>query len=126
MCNTQPAGNAKPHGLRDNVLWHNGFPIRWLAATCLAMLGLPAILASPAAGQSRPSTDLAYTYHSIVPLGIDKIRLQPSQQRVDLMASAESSGFEGLERRDSSHKVRLVNAEGSPVFYYPGEVSFRL
>jgi hypothetical protein len=80
----------------------------------------------PGAGQSRSTTELAYKYHSIVPLGADKIRLQPSQKQVDLMASAESSSFEGMVRRNSSYKVRLLTAKGSPVLYYPDEVSFRL
>src|SRR5215467_15774026 len=126
MCNTRPAHKAKPTGLRDNVFWHNRFRIHWLASACLATLGLSATLAVPGAGQSSASSELVFKYHSIVPMGADQVRLQPSQQKVDLMASAESSSFEGVERRDSSHKIRLVDAGGSPVLYYPDEVCFRL
>ena len=126
MCNTQPASKAKSNGLRDNVFWHNRFRIQWLARGFVAALGLSAILTLRGAAQSPASTDLAFKYHSIVPMGADEIRLQPSQQKVDLMASAESDSFEGVERRDPSHKVRLVDAGGSPFLYYPDEVSFRL
>jgi hypothetical protein len=108
------------------VFRHNRFPIRWLIAGSLMALWWILMVSSPASGQASSSTNLAYTYHSTVPLGADKIRLQPGQRDIDLMVSAESSGFEGLERQDSSHKARLVNANGSPVFYYPVEVYFRV
>lgn len=111
---------------RVKVFRHNQIRIPGIDAKWMALSYLLLILTLPGAGQARSSTDLVYRYHSIVPLGTEKIRLQPSQRQIDLIASAESSSFEGVERRDSPPKPRLVNANGSPVSFYPAEVAFRL
>jgi hypothetical protein len=76
--------------------------------------------------QASSSTNLAYRYHSIVPLGIERVRLQPARHDVDLIASAESSSFEGLQKIVQSNHIRLVSANGSKVDDYPSEISFRL
>ncbi|PYX92909.1 MAG: hypothetical protein DMG67_05570 [Acidobacteria bacterium] len=105
---------------------HNQIRILGIDAKWMALPYLLLILTLPGAGQARSSTDLVYRYHSIVPLGTEKIRLQPSQHLVDLIASAESGNFEGVERKDAPQKTRLVNANGSPFSFYPAEVTFRL
>src|SRR5437764_5624926 len=37
-------------------------------------------------------------FHSVVPLGIETVRLQPSHASINLLASATSPAFEGLKR----------------------------
>ncbi|HZR30180.1 MAG TPA: hypothetical protein VFA71_15490 [Terriglobales bacterium] len=78
------------------------------------------------AGQVASSSSLACKYHSIVPLGIERVKLVPAGHNVDLIASAESSSFEGLQKVEQSHRLALVSADGTKVQNYPGEISFRL
>jgi len=87
---------------------------------------LLSILSMQSMGQVASSPNLACKYHSIVPLGIERIRLQPAGHDIDLIASAESSSFEGLQKVDQSHHLALISASGSKVQNYPGEISFRL
>ena len=78
------------------------------------------------AGQAASSTGSAYTYHSIVPLGTESVRLQPGGHNIYLLASAECGSFEGLRRIGEARNARLVAADGSLLPYYPSEVAFRL
>jgi hypothetical protein len=100
---------------------HNQMRAYWMVAPLLLSL-----LSLQSAGQVASSSSLACKYHSIVPLGIERIRLQPAGRDVDLIASAESSSFEGLQKIDQSNHLVLVATSGSKVQEYPGEISFRL
>ena len=84
------------------------------------------ILSLQSAGQVGSSSSLACKYHSIVPLGIERLKLQPAGYNIDLIASAESSSFEGLQKIDQSNHLALISASGSKVHEYPGKISFRL
>ena len=78
------------------------------------------------AGEDAASTQSAYKYHSLVPLGMENLRLHPGGQLIRLLATAECGGFEGLERIGEAHQARLMTASGSRLLYYPSEISFRL
>jgi len=97
-----------------------------MRAHCFIVPFLLSILSLQSAGQVVSSSNLACKYHSIVPLGIERIRLQPGGHEINLIASAESRSFEGLQKVDQSNHLVLIGASGSKVHEYPGEISFRL
>lgn len=80
---------------------------------------------SAAAAQSSAAAEDDYEFHSVVPLGIDTIQLEPAKVNVNLLASAESSDFEGEKRVGSGNHARLVNASGETVSVFPDDILFR-
>ena len=78
------------------------------------------------AAQDRSAPQSVYKYHSIVPLGMENLRLQPTGQAVRLLATAECGNLEGIRRIGVLGNARLVAPNGSRLLYYPSEISFRL
>lgn len=71
-----------------------------------------------------PKWELAY--HSVVPLGQEAILLQPGNDALTFLASAESIDFEGWRQIYDSAGGTLVTADGRPVERYPRFVDFRV
>jgi len=99
----------------------------------LAATALFAGLATPqtkedVALQSPPGSydNTDFRFHSVVPLGMESLELLPSHRLVNLLASATSSQFEGMERRPSRGHVVLLSDRGRNVRYFPEQVDFRV
>jgi hypothetical protein len=97
--------------------------LRCLTITAFALL--PAVLGN-ASGPAAKTTAWQYEFHSVVPLGYDAVRLQPAKATVYLLASAESAGFEGMQRRQDNGRVVVTGANGEPVTSYPEAIDFRV
>ena len=68
-------------------------------------------------------------FHSVVPLGVETVRLEPSRTSVNLLASATSPAFEGLKRLRAGVNgagFTLVSTSGSRVSFFPDQVVFRV
>lgn len=78
------------------------------------------------AGQDGSPPQSVYKYHSIVPLGMENLRLQPGGEAIRLLATAECRSLEGIRRIGVLGTARLVAPNGSRLLYYPSEISFRL
>ena len=68
-------------------------------------------------------------FHSVVPLGVETVRLEPSRTSVNLLASATSPAFEGLKRLRAGANgagFTLVSTSGSRVSFFPDQVVFRV
>lgn len=92
----------------------------------IVVLGLLLAASGAASGPSSKASVWEYDFHSIVPLGYDALRLHPAKQTVYLMASAESAGFEGMQRRNDNGRVVVTGADGEPVENYPDAIDFRV
>lgn len=91
-------------------------------AALIVALTLPGVAAGPA---SRAPV-LEYDFHSVVPLGTDAIELMPAKKDVFLLASAESSQFEGMKRTNNDGTVTVIGPDGSPARHFPSTIDFRL
>jgi hypothetical protein len=103
-----------------------------LASALLAM-ALLAGSATPqvkedAALQSPPGSydNTDFQFHAVVPLGMESLELLPSHRLVNLLASATSPQFEGMERKPSRGHVVLLRDRGRNVRYFPEQVDFRV
>lgn len=98
------------------------------ASRCLTILGLVLSLAmsGTASGPNPKPSGLRYEFHTVVPLGIDALELQPAGKTVYLMASAESAQFEGLVRSEENGKVTVTGPDGAPVEDFPESLDFRV
>jgi hypothetical protein len=86
---------------------------------CLAAAGL-------ASGPAKPSPDVEYVYHSLIPLGSETFSVQPWGSVLTVLASAENPDFEGWRQQHFSGRRRLLNAGGQPVRYFPDRLEFRV
>ena|SRR5689334_7892460 len=77
----------------------------------------------PVAGSYR---NTAVQFHSVVPLGMDLLQLQPSGKILSLLASATCPDLEGVKRVPAARNVSLTDASGQPVRYFPRQVDFRV
>jgi hypothetical protein len=71
-------------------------------------------------------TSTTWRLHSRIPLGTDSLLLQPSKRIVNILASAESSQFEGWQMVPRNDHVALLDASGKPVQALPSTISFRV
>jgi len=83
------------------------------------------LLATALLAQSETPT---IRFHSMIPLGGEAYELHGEKWKglITLLASAESSEFEGMTRTKVGKSDGLVSADGAPIRYYPGRVSFRV
>lgn len=102
-------------------------------ALALVVMALFTVFAAPqtkeeAALQSPPGSydNTNFQFHAVVPLGMESLELLPSHRLVNLLASATSSEFEGMERRPSRGHVVLLTDRGRNVRYFPEQVDFRV
>jgi len=103
-------------------------------ATALLMV---VALALPLAAGEDPNIDASALatpqselwFHSVVPLGVETIRLEPSHSSINLMASATSPAFEGLKRLRAGTNgsgFTLVSDSGRRVNFFPDQILFRV
>ena len=92
----------------------------------LLVVFVAAAFADP--GKKAPADpDLEYTFHSVLPLGVDAVALKPGKHTVYLLAAAESVGFDGMRRiRTAPGQYQMVDASGQPVTAFPQFVDFRI
>jgi hypothetical protein len=77
--------------------------------------------------KAPPDPDLEYTFHSVLPLGVDAVALKPGKHTVYLLAAAESIGFDGMRRiRTAPGQYQMLDAHGQPVTAFPQFVDFRV
>ena len=79
-----------------------------------------------AADSARPIPTVAHLFHSVVPLGQDGLLLQPSRRSLILVASAQSSGFDGWQQVESNGNRFIYESTGYRVHHYPEYVDFRV
>jgi hypothetical protein len=99
-------------------------------ANLLKNVALAAMLASVPcgtllAGAAQDSQDVVTEFHSIVPLGMEPILLEPGHQPIALFVSAESPQFEGVKRIGDAPGAALVRAD-QRVRHYPSQIAFRI
>ena len=100
---------------------------RQVAAIITALL----ILAAPGPAQETSSE---FVVHSVVPLGVEAIILQPAKTRIALLATAECPGLEGVRRvfwqpqdeGDGGVSGKVYGKDGKPMAYFPRRISFRV
>jgi hypothetical protein len=95
----------------------------------VALMAFLLLSCSQALWSADPVTsfsDREYEFHSVVPLGTDALQLRPAKRVVNLLATAESHGFEGIRRVPDGDSMAVVGRDGRAVRYYPSQVSFRL
>jgi hypothetical protein len=80
--------------------------------------------AAPNANNSYLSTE--FDYHTIEPLGVETLKLEPAEKLVNLMVSAASPELEGIRRVPHGAAPMLVAADGKPVLNFPSELVFRI
>lgn len=73
-----------------------------------------------------PPNDVAYEFHSVVPLGIETFKLEPASQTLNLLASAESPLFEGLKILGQGRTRIVLGADGRRLNHYPQQITFRV
>ncbi|HVH89658.1 MAG TPA: hypothetical protein VM912_23275 [Terriglobales bacterium] len=64
--------------------------------------------------------------HSRVPLGSDRLLLQPSQRRVEILATAEAPALEGWTLEGKNSQAVLLDASHAPVRALPSSMTFRV
>jgi len=90
------------------------------------VLLLLAMLVAPLADRAESVSEVVVRFHSRVPLGSEEFLLSPAKADLILLASVESSRFEGWERVGEPPRAVLREANGSPVKLYPRRLSFRV
>lgn len=81
---------------------------------------------SVALAQANAANDVAFEFHSIVPLGVETFKLEPERQTVNLLASAESPLFEGVRLLGQGRNRIVLAADGSKISRYPRQIIFRV
>jgi len=79
-----------------------------------------------AADSARPIPTVAHLFHSVVPLGQDGLLLQPSKRSLILVASAQSSGFDGWQQVEANGNRLIYESTGYRVHHYPEYIDFRV
>lgn len=100
----------------------------WPSAVLRKFLSLAVIaLLSPifTLAQATPR-DVAYEFHSVVPLGIETFKLEPASETLNLLASAESPLFEGVKLLGHGRNRIVMGPDGKQVNRYPQEITFRV
>jgi len=92
----------------------------------LAVLLLVAMLVAPLATRGEDVSEVVVRFHSRVPLGSEQLQLTPSKANLILLASVESSRFEGWERVGMPPRAVMREANGERVKQYPRRLSFRV
>jgi hypothetical protein len=96
------------------------------AVISLALLSMCAFLTAYAADSAPPIPTVAHLFHSVVPLGQDGLLLQPSKRSLILVASAQSSGFDGWQQVESNGSRLVYASTGRRIQRFPEYVDFRV
>jgi hypothetical protein len=86
------------------------------------------------AGPAQDYTSSEFVFHSVVPLGVEAIVLQPAKTRIALLATAECPGLEGVRRvfwqpqeeGDGGVGGKVFAKDGKQMTYFPRHISFRV
>ena len=101
---------------------------RQVAATLTVLLMLALT------GPAQDYTSQEFVFHSVVPLGVEAIVLQPAKTRIALLATAECPGLEGVRRvfwqpqdtGDGGVGGKVYGKNGKQMTYFPRRISFRV
>jgi hypothetical protein len=101
---------------------------RQIAAMAVVLI----VVALPGPAQDYTSSE--FIFHSVVPLGVEAIVLQPAKTRIALLATAECPGLEGVRRvswqpQDSGEGGvggKVFGKDGKQMTYFPRHISFRV
>jgi hypothetical protein len=101
---------------------------RQFAAVAIAIL----IIALPGPAQNYTSSE--FVFHSVVPLGVEAVVLQPAKTRIALLATAECPGLEGVRRvfwqpqdgAEGGVGGKVFGKDGKQMTYFPRHISFRV
>jgi len=74
--------------------------------------------------RNQNAADSGRSYHSVIPLGAERIDLKPSKKQMFILATAESPQFEGWH--GVANARTLFSSDGKKVKFYPSHVRFRL
>jgi len=85
-------------------------------------------------GPAQDYTSSEFVFHSVVPLGVEAIILQPAKTRIALLATAECPGLEGVRRvfwqpqdqGDGGVGGKVYGKNGKQLTYFPRRISFRV
>ena len=98
---------------------------KWLRVL-IASATLAAMGGTQVAGAAPQNSDSEFEFHSVVPLGMEPIRLEPAGDLIALFASADGPEFEGLRRTGAGSSAELLRADHSRVRHYPRQLTFRV
>src|SRR5258705_2043858 len=79
-----------------------------------------------AAAQATAYPEVAYEFHSVVPLGVETFKLNTAKQTINLLASAESEQFEGIRLLGNGGSRVVLGPDRSQLRVYPRQVVFRV
>ena len=92
----------------------------------LALVAGALSLSHLAGAQASAYPEVAYEFHSVVPLGVETFKLSTAKQTINLLASAESQQFEGVRLVGNGGSRVVLGPDGSPIHVYPRQVVFRV
>lgn len=79
------------------------------------------------AGAQAPAHSAAvYEFQSVVPLGVETFKLPAASETINLLASAESHSFQGVQLLGHGPERVVLAADGSLVHRYPEQITFRV
>lgn len=98
--------------------------VAFAAAALFFLAALPGTMSGSKAAATSP--DVAYEFHSVLPLGSDMFVVDGKKGSVLLLASAVSPQLEGWRRINQGGSRFLYTADGQRVRTYPEHVQFRV
>jgi len=90
---------------------------------CLGLLGGALGVCILGAAISPPVT---IVFHASTPAGYDVLQISPGGPVLTFLGLIECPDLEGAQQIEENGKLRIVNAEGKPVAYFPRNFSFRI
>jgi hypothetical protein len=78
-----------------------------------------------AAQSQAQSDDTGAQLHAAMPLGGDSMLLQPSNQRLNMLATVEAKDFDNIKLSGNGRSRKVTDLNGNPVSSYPRELTFR-
>ncbi|HWC17835.1 MAG TPA: hypothetical protein VG498_12525 [Terriglobales bacterium] len=106
---------------------------RWLETACLVLSSIILMVATSIPYSLAQSNHAAllmasgtWRLHSRIPLGSERLVLEPGHKPVEMLASAEAPEFEGWTLEGSHNKPVLLDAARKPVEDLPHSIVFRV
>jgi hypothetical protein len=94
-------------------------PLLAISLSFLVLLPLAAV-------QSQAqSDDSGAQLHAAMPLGGDSMLLQPSNQRLNMLATVEAKDFDNIKLTGNGRSRKVTDLSGNPVSSFPRELTFR-
>jgi hypothetical protein len=102
---------TQPNYVRaEKLRFHRFAQVALLSTTLLAF------------GQANPTST---KFSTVMSLGSDSILLQPAKERLNMLLSVECPGMEKIVLDGNGSSRIAVSDDGSPVRFYPQNISFR-